>query len=144
MSSLSHLSILDHPHSLQNLVTKLPLYMQDCWQREVNRICASHGMPGLADFSEFIKNEARIANNPIFSRGSLNQVSGQKKLKYKPKPRRDELFPNYTAGATIAQDFIPKEQVDDKCISLQRKSPPTSLSRFLKEITREQKGMDKK
>ena len=116
MSSLSHLSILDHPHSLQNLVTKLPSYMQDRWRREVNRIGASHGMPGLADFSEFIKNEARIANDPIFSRGSLNQVSGQEKLKYKPKPRRDESFPKYMAGATITQDFIPKEHVHEKCV----------------------------
>ena len=90
--------------------------MQDRWRKEVNRIRASHGMPGLADFSEFIKNEARIANDPIFSRGSLNQVSGQEKLKYKPKPRRDESFPKYMAGATITQDFIPKEQVDDKCV----------------------------
>ena len=113
MPSLSHLSTLDHP---QNLVTKVPPYMQDHWQREVNQIRASHGMPALANFSEFIKNEARIVNNPIFSRDSLNQVSGQEKLNYKPKLRQDESFSKHMAGATITQYFIAKEQVDDQCV----------------------------
>ena len=88
MTSLSHLSILDHPHSLQNFVIKLPTYLQDRWRREAikireNRVSAL----GLTDFSKFVKSEARVANDPIFSRGSLNRMLGQEKPKFKPRYR---------------------------------------------------------
>ena len=88
LTSLSHLSLLDHPHSLQNLVIKLPTYLQDRWRREANKIRENRvSALGLTDFSKFVKSEARVANDPIFSRGSLNRMLGQEKPKFKPRYR---------------------------------------------------------
>ena len=117
MTSLSHLSILDHSHSLQNLVIKLPTYLQDRWRREANKIRENRvSALGLTDFSKFVKSEARVANDPIFSRGSLNRMLGQEKPKFKPRYRSNESYSKHTTGATIADDANQTEEVVDQCV----------------------------
>ena len=117
LTSLSHLSLLDHPHSLQNLVIKLPTYLQDRWRREANKIRENRvSALGLTDFSKFVKSEARVANDPIFSRGSLNRMLGQEKPKFKPKYRSNESYSKHTTGATIADDGNQTEEVEDQCV----------------------------
>jgi len=72
ISSLTFLSILNHPHNLQSMVTKLPLPLQDRWRREANKMRVARGaIPAFADFVDFVNAEAGIATVPVFSREAL-------------------------------------------------------------------------
>jgi hypothetical protein len=72
MNSLSYLSILDHPHNLQTLARKLPFNLQDRWRREaVKTRSGTVATPTFASFAAFIKTEAKVATDPIFSERSL-------------------------------------------------------------------------
>ncbi|PFX21325.1 Toll-like receptor 11 [Stylophora pistillata] len=75
MSTLTYLSILDHPHNLQSMVSKLPFTLQDQWRREANKKRLARGTtPTSDDFVSFVSTEASIATDPIFSRGALRRV----------------------------------------------------------------------
>ena len=62
---------LDHPRTLREIVRKLPIYLQDRWLREADRVM--EGPSGrtvvLADLVEFLRSEVRVKGNAIF--GSL-------------------------------------------------------------------------
>ena len=58
ISSLTFLSILNHPHNLQSMVSKLPFPLQDRWRREANkRRLASGTIPTFDDFVNFVNTE---------------------------------------------------------------------------------------
>ena len=66
MSTLTYLSILDHPHNLQSMVLKLPFPLQDRWHREANKKRLARGMiPTFDDFVSFVSTEAGIATDPV-------------------------------------------------------------------------------
>ena len=86
MKSLSYLVILDHPHNLQTLVKKLPYHLQDRWRRVANKArIERRGIPSFDSFANFIKDEARVATDPIFSREAL-KVQGSKGVISKRNP----------------------------------------------------------
>ena len=77
ISSLTFLSILNHPHNLQSMVTRLPLPLQDRWRREANKMRVARGaIPAFADFVDFVNAEAGIATDPVFSREALRRLDG--------------------------------------------------------------------
>ena len=77
MSTLTYLSILNHPHNLQRMVTKLPFTLQDQWRREVNRRRVAGGViPSFADFVNFVNAEAGTATDPVFSWDALRRLDG--------------------------------------------------------------------
>ena len=77
MSTLTFLSILDHPHNLQSMVSKLPFSLQDRWRREANKRRLARGtIPTFDDFVNFVNTEAEIATDPVFSREALRRLDG--------------------------------------------------------------------
>ena len=75
MSELTFLSILYHPHNLQTMVRKLPLSLQDRWRRESSRHRVAGSItPTFASFVTFVKTEAGIATDPVFSREALSRL----------------------------------------------------------------------
>ena len=75
MASLPFLTILNHPHNVQSMVKKLPFPLQDRWRREANRWRVSRqSIPAFAEFVAFVKNEAGIATDPVFSGDALSRV----------------------------------------------------------------------
>ena len=75
MTSLPFLTILSHPHNMQSMVKKLPFPLQDRWRREANRWRVSRQtIPAFAEFVAFVKSEAGIATDPVFSRDALSRV----------------------------------------------------------------------
>ena len=67
MSTLTFLSMLNHPHNLQSMVSKLPFPLQDRWRREANkRRLGSGTIPAFDDFVNFVNTEAGIATDPVF------------------------------------------------------------------------------
>ena len=90
-ASLPHLT-LDHPQNLQNLVKKLPVYLQNSWRRKVEKIkVKEQSLPLLSDFVDFVKCEARIANDSLFSRESLDNVRICKTSNPKPADLKKEF-----------------------------------------------------
>ena len=72
MSTLTFLSILNHPHNLQNMVSKLPFLLQDQWRREANkRRLGSGTILAFDDILNFVNTEAGNATDPVFSREAL-------------------------------------------------------------------------
>ena len=77
MSTLTFLSILNHPHNLQSMVSKLPFALQDRWRREANKSrLASGAIPTFDDFVNFVNTEAGVATDPVFSREALRRLDG--------------------------------------------------------------------
>jgi len=77
MSTLTFLSILDHPRNLQSMVTKLPFTLQDRWRRAANKTRVARGaIPSFADSVNFVNAEAGIAPDPVFSREALRRLEG--------------------------------------------------------------------
>ena len=77
MSTPTYLSILNHPHNLQSMVSRLPFQLQDRWQREANnRRLASGTIPTFDDFVNFVNTEAGIATDVIFSREAIRRPDG--------------------------------------------------------------------
>ena len=75
MTSLPFLTILSHPHNVQSMVKKLPFPLQDRWRREANRWrVLRQTIPAFAEFVAFVKSEAGIATDPVFSRDALSRV----------------------------------------------------------------------
>ena len=71
MSTLTFLSILNHPHYLQSMVSKLSFPLQERWRREANkRRLASGIIPTFDDFVNFVNTEA------VFSREALRRLDG--------------------------------------------------------------------
>ncbi|XP_028418430.1 uncharacterized protein LOC114543776 [Dendronephthya gigantea] len=83
MESLSYLSILDHPQNLQCLVRKLPFYLQGRWRREVTKIRENDKIPMFKHVATFVKAEAKIATDPVFSRQALDKIGQDDKGKAK-------------------------------------------------------------
>ena len=71
MLSLPDLSILDHVHTLQTLVTKLPNFLQNKWRDHVIKTKAFR-MPVFQDLVTFVQCAAESANDPIFGRAALH------------------------------------------------------------------------
>ena len=79
IGSLSYLNVLNHPHNIQCLVTKLPYFLQDRWRRDANRLRErDRKIPGFAEFADFVNVEARVQSDPVFSREALGRVQSLK------------------------------------------------------------------
>jgi len=84
ISTLTFLSILNHPHNLQRMVTKLPFTLQDRWRRAANKTRVARGViPSFADFINFVNAEAGIATDPVFSREALRRLEGSSDQPYR-------------------------------------------------------------
>ncbi|CAB4017958.1 Hypothetical predicted protein, partial [Paramuricea clavata] len=120
MKSLSYLTILDHPHNLQTLVKKLPFHLQDRWRRVASKARVGHrNMPSFDSFANFIKDEAKVATDPIFSREAL-RVQSSDGVNNKRKP------PNYkvrTNASKVESCIHCKKEHDlDDCDEYLKKS----------------------
>lgn len=83
MESMKYLSILDHPQNLQNLVKKLPVYLQDRWRRQVvkRRETKNNAIPGFKDFIKLTLLKQKPKSLPIlfFPEKHWGRSSSQKK-----------------------------------------------------------------
>ena len=81
MESLLYLVVLDHPHNVQCLVKKLPSYLQERWRREVTNLCESRKTLEFQHFVRFVKAEAKLATDPVFSCQALDKIGQDEKGK---------------------------------------------------------------
>ena len=116
MTSLSYLNILDHPHNLQRLIVKLPFYLQDRWRREAIRIRDNGArIPSLKDFTKFVQMEAKIANDPVFSRSVLGRIQVPDKNPKKSGHGRDDPLYKQNNRATKVEESQDVHLPHDQC-----------------------------
>ena len=81
MTSTDCIRQLDYPSSLQLVVSKLAIYLQDKWSRVADHILhEEHTSLSLTRVVEFMEQESRIALNSMFGR-SARQSGGSNKFK---------------------------------------------------------------
>ena len=107
MEFLSYLVTLDHPNNLQCLVKKLPFYQQERWRREVTKLREKGKNPAFKHFVNFVKTEAKIVTDPIFSRQALDKIGQDDKSKFKRGSTS-----KFTSNATMM-----KEELPNSCIA---------------------------
>ena len=82
LSTTLERNALDNPDTICNLLTKLPVYLRDKWNRKVFVIRKSFREPTFCDFVEFIDDESTLVCDPLFSRNAIDKFSG---IEYKKK-----------------------------------------------------------
>lgn len=126
MKSLLYLTILDHPQNLQSLVKKLPFSLQERWRREVIKVRELKSVPVFSNFVSFIKAEAKVATDPVFSRQALEKIGQDDKSKSK-RGSVQRFISNLTisGGGRIKPCIMCNELHDlDDCKKFMEKSLP--------------------
>ena len=99
---------LENPDTICRLLTKLPMYMIDRWNRKVHSIRKKTTMePKFQDFVDFIEEEAELVNDPLFSRQSV-----EKRMDAKDKRGKLKTF---TTQYQLRRASI-KEQHREMCL----------------------------
>lgn len=84
ITKLTFLSIHNHPLNLQSMVALLPSQLQDRWCREASRTRMSEReIPALGNFVKFVNAKASVANDPVFSQGTLCRVDSSMDQPYR-------------------------------------------------------------
>ena len=152
MSTLTYLCILDHPHNMQSMVKKLPFHLQDRWRREANRIRVTREkIPEFADFVTFVKTEAVIATDSVFSREALsrldnedrpNKLSTSGRTPSKPKFSRDRITNYVSSHATsvAGQSNAEERNTISSCILCQKDHDLDDCPAYLKKNLQDRKA----
>ena len=100
-------NVLENPDTICTLLSKLPIYMVDKWNRQVLRMRrGSYREPVFADFVSCIEEEVELVNDPLFSRHAIGKLAETKRLKPNQNIR------NYATGMNKAP-----EDSQVKCIN---------------------------
>ena len=90
-------SNLDFPEVLCVLISKLPGYVRERWNRKVLSIRRTHKRnPKLFDLPRFVEEESMLVNDPLFSKERVKFFaetgSGGRRLETRPGGRREKDF----------------------------------------------------
>eukprot|EP00794_Sanderia_malayensis_P002301 gene2301-2650_t len=77
-------NMLENQDMICTLLTKLPVYVMDRWNRQVLNIRRRQNRePRFADFLEFLDEESVLVSDPLFSRQAVEALSDEKGKKNK-------------------------------------------------------------
>ena len=77
---------LDTPDVICMILSKVPGFLQDRWNRHVHKIRKNHTRePGLLVLTDFIEDEINLVNDPLFSREAVGQYEDNPLKPHKPK-----------------------------------------------------------
>ena len=98
MDTIKYLNIFNDPNENQKLARKLPKYLFNSWNREVDHWLnndwnceAATGYPPFSHFCTFLSKEARIACNPVLSVKSMERSKDPRRLWRKDGRTGNEL-----------------------------------------------------
>ncbi len=84
MSGMPDMSVLNHVTSMQAIVQKLPVYIQNKWRSASTSIRRTqHILPVFNDLVRFTEEESDIANDPVYSKQAISKPEAPKNP---PKP----------------------------------------------------------
>ena len=80
----------DSPDLIQLLHSKLPIYVQDRWNRQALKVRKLTSREAkLSDFMQMLQEEVDLVSDPLYSReANQEQSSGQDKERYSKRPRK--------------------------------------------------------
>ena len=82
---------LDTPDVICMILAKIPGYLQDRWNRNVQKIRkVQMREPGLMDLTNFIEDEMVLVNDPLFSREAVGQYE-EKSLKQQSRSTKHKF-----------------------------------------------------
>ena len=82
---------LDTPDVICMILVKIPGYLQDRWNRNVQKIRKTEMRePGLIDLTNFIEDEMVLVNDPLFSREAVGQYE-EKPLKQQSRSTKNKF-----------------------------------------------------
>ena len=97
MTSKDYIQALDSPEFLRTLQLKLPSRIQDRWNRTAMRIRDSYNIiPNFDDFTNFVKDEMKLVNDPMFSREAAGPISYDRASRPDASRRRGGFRSNAT------------------------------------------------
>ena len=77
---------LDTTDVIYMILSKIPGFLQDKWNRHVHKIRKNHAREtGLLHLTNFIEGEMTIVNDPLFSREAVGQYIDKRLKPHKPK-----------------------------------------------------------
>ena len=69
-----HYNLLDTPEIICTVLSKLPLHLQDRWNRNTLQFQRKFSKePQLIDLTNFVEDEITLVNDPLYSRDAVNQ-----------------------------------------------------------------------
>ena len=71
MECMSYVRILENPDNIRKLIGKLPMYMHDKWRTYIQRSKDWFATVRFVDIVQFVQNESRKANHPIFGKAAM-------------------------------------------------------------------------
>lgn len=108
VQSLSYSNVLDTPHVLQTIVSKLPSYLQNKWRESVHRIRNDERrVPCFNDVVHFVSKASATANDPVFGQTALSFAPF-------PSPSSSSPYPSPSASSLGRRPSAPK-QVTSEC-----------------------------
>ncbi|XP_078371484.1 uncharacterized protein LOC144655144 [Oculina patagonica] len=106
MVSSKYLSKLEQPDTIQKLIMKLPFNLRRTWRRLVDRIMETEERNvSFSDLAEFVKNEARVNDNPVFGKIVEDAKPKQSSRSSRPPKKPDEKKKSF--GAQVSGDKNP-------------------------------------
>ena len=131
------LDILDDVQYIRRLISKLPEWLVNRWNREVastKKTCRRY--PSFAELAEFVRGEAEIVNDPVFGSASYQTLDYQFPAHDRP-PRPRSLSTKRILATNIEEAisccFCAREDHDlNQCLSFRRKSEKEK-SQFVRE-----------
>ena len=91
MASSKYLSKLEQPDTIQRLVMKLPFNLRRTWRRLVDHIMETEERNvTFSDLAEFVDNEARVTDNPVFGKILDDAKPKQNTRNGRPPKKSDE------------------------------------------------------
>jgi len=80
VENIEAVKVLEYSENLKYLVKKLPYYLQEKWRNIVYETKAKHEIVKFKQLVEFVKREAKKANDPVYGKDVMRTTSSVKRL----------------------------------------------------------------
>ena len=102
IKSLEAVRILEYPNNLQQLVKKLPFYIQEKWRTIVQNTKTKGSLIKFCQLVELVKGEAKKANDPMYGKAALSNNSHGH-----PKKSKGTYATNMVNQQTVEETTVP-------------------------------------
>jgi len=137
MKGMSHMNDLNTAHVLRQLWEKLPRYLRSKWTETNNKTKAVKGrMANFEEFVEFVRVQADLATDPVFSEGSVSRQATEERDKIFTQPRFVRRTPTRSKGTSFVTDVSKTTKVNQHittCVLCEGSHNVNDCEQFLKK-----------
>ena len=106
MKGMPHMNDLNTAHVLRQLWEKLPRYLRSKWTERNNKTKVLKGrMAHFEEFVDFVREQADLATDPVFSDESVSKLPTESKDKVFVQPRFARRMPTRSKGTSFVTDI---------------------------------------